>query len=357
MIHTAHNWSCPGPAAFDFRSDTKTHPTQAMLLSIASASLLDDDSREDPTTLTLESTIAQMTGKEAALFVASGTMGNQLCIRAHLSYPPYGVLADARAHIVTSEAGGVASLSGAMVTAVRPGNGLYLTLEDIQRHFNRGELVTDCPTRVIVLENPINGVIVPLDECQRIRDWVKETNVDVKMHLDGARLWEVEAAGAGSLHDFCDCFDSAMLCFSKGLGAPVGSILVGDLEFRERARRVRKSVGGGMRQPGLLCAMAGVGVRQTFEGGVLKVAQERAREIGGFWEGHGGRLRYPVQTNMVWLDLEREGVTVGEWVRTGEEKGVKVMGERLVVHYQISEEGVERLKGVMLDVLKLKLIK
>ncbi|KID87426.1 alanine racemase [Metarhizium guizhouense ARSEF 977] len=336
-----NNWQHPGPAAFDLRSDIMTTPTAQMLDAIAATTLLDDDFRQDPTTLGLESRVAQLTGKQAGLFVVSGTMGNLLSIRTHLQAPPHSVLCDHRSHIVTHEAGGIASLCGAMVQTVEPSNGLYLTLEDLAAKLNRGTLVTDCPTRLVSLECPLGGVVMPLSECRRISKWAREHGV--LLHLDGARLWEAVAAGAGSLRDYCACFDSVSLCFSKGLGAPIGSVIVGSEVFRERARWLRKSIGGGMRQAGVVCAAAGVAVEETFLGGKLRWAHERARRIAGLWEGYGGRLVYPVETNMVWLDLEAAGMSEGDFVKKGEALGLKMMGRRLVVHYQIGDEAVRRL--------------
>ncbi|KHN97623.1 alanine racemase [Metarhizium album ARSEF 1941] len=339
-----NNWEQPGPAAFDFRSDIMTTPTARMLDAIAAATLLDDDFRQDPTTLGLESWVAELTGKEAGLFVVSGTMGNLLSVRTHLQGPPHSVMCDHRSHMVTHEAGGVASLCGAMVQTVEPANGRYLTLEDLARKLNRGALVTDCPTRLISLECPLGGVVMPLSECRRISSWAREHGV--LMHLDGARLWEAVAAGAGSLEEYCACFDSISLCFSKGLGAPIGSIVVGSQAFRERARWLRKSIGGGMRQAGVVCSAARVAVEDTFLGRKLEGAHARARQIARVWEGHGGRLLYPVETNMVWLDVDAAGMSEQEFVDKGEAFGLKLMGRRLVVHYQIGEEAIRRLEDL-----------
>ncbi|OOQ86938.1 Low-specificity L-threonine aldolase [Penicillium brasilianum] len=371
---TVNEWSEPGSAAFDFRSmpppnaavffagqrallisescatgDTVTRPTKRMLAAIAATTLQDDDFREDPTTLGLEEWIAELTGKESALFVISGTMGNQLCVRAHLKSPPNSVLCDARSHLVTHEAGGVASLSGAMVNCVSPANGLYLTQADVEAHFNRGTLITDCPTRLIVLEIPLGGVIMPLAECRRISEWARAQGI--ALHLDGARLWEAVAAGAGSLRDYCSCFDSISLCFSKGLGAPIGSVLVGSKALTEQARWIRKSIGGGMRQAGVVCAAARAAVEDTFMGGQLQRAHNRARDIATFWESHGGRLVYPVETNMVWLDLKSVAWSPERLIERGAELGLRFMGARIVVHYQISNEAISRLQSLMREIL------
>ncbi|KAF2835564.1 threonine aldolase [Patellaria atrata CBS 101060] len=345
-----NNWSKPGPAAFDFRSDVVTTPTPSMLSAIASTTLLDDVFAEDPTTTALETRIATLTGHPAALLVLSGTMGNQVALRTHLLAPPHAVLCDHRSHIVKHEAGGPASLSGAFVEAVRPRNRHHLTLEDVRKYAVLDEDVHSCPTRVISLENTLNGTVIPLSECRRIAHWAGEKGI--RMHLDGARLWEAVASGAGELEEFCKCFDSVSLCFSKGLGAPIGSVVVGDEAFIRRARWVRKMLGGGMRQAGVVAAAARVGVEETFLGGRLRESHESARRVAGMWQGLGGRLRYPVETNMVWLDLEGVGVKEEEFMRLAGERGVRVLGGRLVVHYQISDAAIERLGGVMEMVLK-----
>ncbi|KAK5174482.1 uncharacterized protein LTR77_001562 [Saxophila tyrrhenica] len=345
-----NNWEQPGPAAFDFRSDVTTTPTSRMLSAIASTTLLDDVFQMDPTTNNLESFIATLTGKENALLVLSGTMGNQIAIRTHLQGPPHSIVTDYRSHIMTAEAGGVASLCGALTIPVEPANGRYLTLEDVKKKCIISDNVHACPTKLISLENTLAGIILPLKECQRISAWARENSI--LLHLDGARLWEAVAAGAGSLEDYCACFDSISLCFSKGLGAPIGSIIVGTSAFITRARWIRKSIGGGLRQAGVVTAAARVAVEDTFLGGLLSASHDRAREISKMWEELGGKVVNPVETNMVWLDLEHAGVGVERFVELGEKAGLRLMGGRLVVHYQIGEEAVRRLERVMRAVLK-----
>lgn len=347
-----NNWSHPGPAAFDFRSDIVTTPTARMLAAIASTTLLDDvmDGGADPTTNSLEAMIAEMTNKEAALLVCSGTMGNQVAIRTHLLSPPHSVLTDHRSHILEWEAGGVAALCGALVKGVVPKNGNYLTLEDVQANTVLSDDIHACPTRMISLENTLGGVITPLAECQRIAAWAREHKII--MHLDGARLWEAVAAGAGSLKDYSDCFDSISLCFSKGLGAPIGSIIVGTKAFRTRARHIRKMIGGGMRQAGVVTAPARVAVEDTFLGGKLKASHVRARQIADMWQGYGGKLTAPTETNMVWFDLAAAGTDAKKFIEDGERAGLRLMGGRLVVHYQIGDEAIRRLDDLMQVVLK-----
>ncbi|OBT66447.1 hypothetical protein VE03_04897 [Pseudogymnoascus sp. 23342-1-I1] len=342
-------WGSPYPSSTDFRSDVVTSPTPSMLSAIASTTHLDDVFREDPSTLSLETRLASLTAHESALLVLSGTMGNQLALRALLTQPPHAVLCDERAHILEWEAGGVASLSGALVQGVGARNGRYVTLEDVQRKVVLGDDVHACPTRVISLENTLGGSIMPLGETRRIAEWARGEGI--LMHLDGARLWEAVAAGAGGLEEFTRCFDTVSLCFSKGLGAPIGSVLVGSAAVIKRARWVRKSIGGGLRQSGVVAAAARVGVEETFLGGGLRRGHEVARRIGGMWEREGGRLEREVETNMVWLDLGAAGVGEEEWIRVAAEKGVKVGGGRVVVHYQISEEAVGKLGEAMGEVL------
>ncbi|KAI1375502.1 pyridoxal phosphate-dependent transferase [Hypoxylon crocopeplum] len=339
-----------GAAAFDLRSDTMTTPTRAMLSAIQTTTLLDDVFQEDPVTLDLEAHVASLSGKEAGLFVLSGTMGNQIALRSLLTQPPHGVLTDHRSHIIKYEAGGVASLSGAMVTAIVPSYGAYLTLEDVQSRAVLGDDVHSCPTRVISLENSLNGMITPLDEVRRISEFARANGI--LMHCDGARLWEVAAAGAGSLQDFCQYFDTVSLCFSKGLGAPIGSIVVGSKRLVEHARWVRKSIGGGLRQSGVVTAAARVAVDVTFgkgpngEGGLLRDTHATAKRVEKLWTDLGGKMEVPVETNMCWLDLGSMNCSASRFVQLGSEVGLKLIGNRLVTHYQIGEEAIQRLTGV-----------
>ncbi|EQB56811.1 beta-eliminating lyase [Colletotrichum gloeosporioides Cg-14] len=337
-----------GAAGVDLRSDTMTTPTPAMLAAIQNCSLLDDVFVEDPTTTELESHVAALAGKEAALLVLSGTMGNQIALRTLLTQPPYSVLCDHRAHIIKYEAGGVASLCGAMVKPVVPSNGAYLTLEDIVANADLDDDVHTCPTKVISLENTINGVITPLAEVRKkIAQFARQN--DLKFHCDGARLWEAVASGAGSLSEYCSLFDTVSLCFSKGLGAPIGSIVVGSSRDIKHARWIRKSIGGGLRQSGVIAAPAHVAVNETFgkgpngEGGLLKSSHETAKKIGKLWTDLGGKLIHPVETNMCWLDLGSAGCSTEAFVAFGKEAGLKLIGNRLVIHYQIAQNEKEVL--------------
>ncbi|XPS96883.1 Low-specificity L-threonine aldolase [Ascochyta lentis] len=340
-------------AAFDFRSDFVTEPTPSMLNAPVLSSL-EHDWEEDPTTTSLQKFMADLTSKPAALLVVSGTAGNQICLRAALPAPPHSTLAHHHGHIVTMEAGAVSSVSGSMVKTVIPaaGAGEPLSLTDVMENATVTDAVYDCPTRVISLEVPLNGVITTLSNVRAISGWARLQTPPIHMHLDGARLWEAVAAGAGSLPEYCAEFDSICLCFSKGLGAPMGSVIVGSQSFVKRARVIRKLMGGGMRQSAVIAAPARVAVEDTFLGGALAAAHAKAHRISVMWEKLGGRLHLPTHTNMVWLDLDAANVTKEEFWRVAKEEGIKVMLKgRIVVHYQISEEAIRRLIIVMHRVL------
>lgn len=231
--------------------------------------------------------------------------------------------------------------------ALTPSNGTHLTLEDVKRHAVLTDDVHDCPTKVISLENTLNGMIMPLSEVRRISAFARAHGI--RMHCDGARLWEAVAAGAGSLSDFCENFDTVSLCFSKGLGAPVGSIIVGSADVLKRARWVRKAIGGGLRQGGVVTAAARVAVDETFgkgpngEGGLLRRSHEMARNVGEMWVGMGGKLKYPVQTNMCWLDLEAAGCSDEKFRELGQGEGLTVWAPRLVINYQVALNEAEVL--------------
>lgn len=351
-----------------------------MLAATQSCTLLDDVFGEDPSTNDLETYIAEMTGKEAALFVISGTMGNQLSIRTALGGPPHSVVADARSHVIgwyccspqllhdpltietlhacyivqadflmriSREAGALASLSGAMPIPISPSNNHHLTLSDIQSHITTSPDTHYAPTRLIALENTLNGTILPLSDCRSISTWARALPEPIWLHLDGARLWEAVAAGAGTLKEYCGAFDSVTMCFSKGLGAPVSSIIIGSKTFITKARHLRKMMGGGLRQAGVITASARAAVDETFLSGNLTATHFRAREIARMWESKGGKLTQKCETNMVWLDLEDAGLTGEKLVEAGVREGVRLLGGRVVVHYQICEEAVERFGRVM----------
>ncbi|KAJ6018696.1 hypothetical protein N7522_000763 [Penicillium canescens] len=350
QISVSSSWCDARPAAYDFRTDTVTTPTLSMLKAIAQSTLMDDVYQEDSTTTDFEKFMANLTGKEDSLLVMSGTMGNQIALRSLLTHPPHAILCHHQSHILKFEAGGCSSMSQAHMQPCVPANGQYLTLEDIKRDADTRSNIHIAPTRVISLENTLAGVITPLEEVRQISAFARANNI--KMHLDGARIWEAVAAGAGSLIDYLECFDTAQMCFSKGLAAPIGSIIVGPKKTLSHCRWVRKSIGGGIRQAGIISSAARVAVEENFgkgpngEGGRLRETHEKAKSIEKMWVGRGGVTLRPVETNMVCLDLPYSGITVDEAIRVGRDEGIKLFGGRIVVHWQIADEAMVQLERV-----------
>ncbi|KAJ3103817.1 Threonine aldolase [Phlyctochytrium planicorne] len=210
----------------------------------------DDVMEEDPTVKELEVMVSELTGKEDALFCVSGTMSNQIGIRTHLKSPPHSVLCDASSHVYNYEAGGISFHSQATVTPVRPQPGkTNLTLDAVKDNLILSDDVHYAPTKLVCLENTMNGEIMALPDIREISEYAR--SLGIGMHLDGARLWNASVATGISLKEYGKDFDSVRillmsLCLSKGLGAPIGSILVGDKAFIRKARHYRKLFGGGL---------------------------------------------------------------------------------------------------------------
>src|SRR3954447_12374254 len=240
--------------AIDLRSDTVTRPTPAMRRAMAEAEVGDDVLGEDPTVLELERRTAELLGKEAALFVPSGTMANQIAVGVHAGQGDE-LICDATSHIYVWEGGGIARLWGATTRTVSGDRGLIdlSTIKGMIRpddsHYVR--------TRLVCLENTHNrggGRVHPLGQVAAISAWARGHGL--AMHLDGARLMNAVVASGVPAAEWASHFDTVSVCFSKGLGAPVGSILAGTAEAIRKAHRLRKAFGGGMRQAGILAAAA-----------------------------------------------------------------------------------------------------
>jgi threonine aldolase len=238
----------------DLRSDTVTKPNAAMREAMAEAEVGDDMFGEDPTVIQLESLVADLLGKEAAMFVPSGIMANQLALKVHC-IPGDEVILDANAHIYYYESGAPAALSGVMCRCLHGSRGIFTAAEvhGVLRHADQHY----APTRLLCLENTHNrggGKIWPQEIVREIAALARSRGL--ALHLDGARLWNAAVASGVSERDLSAEFDSVAVCFSKGLGAPIGSALCGSSEFIQRARRFRKMFGGGMRQAGIIAAGA-----------------------------------------------------------------------------------------------------
>src|SRR3954462_13377358 len=239
----------------DLRSDTVTRPTAGMRKAMADAEVGDDVYGEDPATNALEERVAGMFGHEAALFVPSGTMGNQIGMRL-VCEPGQEVLCDADAHVVTYEMGAAAAIFGISTrTVVSPGGRLGAqALIDQVRPKDNWHLTATAAVAVENTHNRGGGLVQPLEELQRLFDWTRQH--DVAVHLDGARIWNAHVASGVPLPTYGRLADTASVCLSKGLGAPIGSVLVASEERIAAARLWRKRLGGGMRQVGVLAAAA-----------------------------------------------------------------------------------------------------
>jgi len=236
----------------DLRSDTVTKPTAAMRAAMASAEVGDDVYAEDPTVNLLEARAAEIFGREAAIFVPTGTMGNQIAIRLH-THHGQEVIAESRAHVVDWEMAMAAAFSGVQLRTVFAERGI-VTWQHIEQSCRKGN-DHRAGTGLITLENTHNmagGTVTPLDIYQDI--WWRATELRLPVHLDGARVFNAATALGISVAELTSGFSSVMFCLSKGLCAPVGSMLVGSRGFIEQARLVRKALGGGMRQAGILAA-------------------------------------------------------------------------------------------------------
>jgi threonine aldolase len=301
----------------DLRSDTVTKPTPAMRRAMADAEVGDDVLDGDPTVRRLEARVAELLGKEGALFFPSGTMANQAGVWL-LSRPGTEILLDAGAHIIHYEVAGAAALCGVQVRPVQ-GSGPVMDAAALRAAFRPASPHVPAASLVCV-ENTHNGAggkITPLAEMRALREVARERSLPV--HLDGARLWNASAACGTSLADFASCADTVMVSFSKGLGAPVGAVLAGPRELMEEGWFVRKRFGGGMRQSGILAAAA----LYALDAHLPRLAEDhaRAREFAALVDGAGGARVVPPDTNIVMIDLpaERDAFTI---VSAAREAGV-----------------------------------
>lgn len=238
----------------DLRSDTLTRPTPAMRQAMAAAEVGDDVWNEDPTVIELEHRTAELLGKEAALYVPSGTMSNQVALRSHTE-PGEEIITDADAHVYFYEAGAPAALAGVSCRLASARRGIF-SAEQV-RQLLRPRDVHYTPTKLIWIEQTHNrggGSVWPLETIAELAQLARQH--DLRLHMDGARLWNASVATGIPERQYAQYCDSVSVCFSKGLGAPVGSAVVGGREFIQRARRFRKQYGGGMRQAGIIAAGA-----------------------------------------------------------------------------------------------------
>jgi len=340
----------PTPSSvIDLRSDTVTRPTAAMRRAMAEAEVGDDVLDGDPTVRRLEAQVAAMLGKEAGLFFPSGTMANQSAVWVH-TRPGTEVLLDAGAHIVNWEMAGAAALAGVQVRPVSAGDGRAVASAlDLERALRPRSPHAPLATLLCVenTHNGAGGMVASVGELAAMRDVAGAAGLPV--HMDGARLWNAHVATGTSLADFARTADTVMLSFSKGLGCPVGAILVGDAELVARAHMVRKRLGGGMRQSGILAAAA----LHALEHHLERLAEDHAtaRRFAQLVAGATGARVVAPDTNIVMVDLP-EGTTSASVVTAASEHGVRITPWsatriRAVTHLDVDAAAVTRAAEVV----------
>ena len=306
----------------DLRSDTVTKPTIEMLEFMFSAEVGDDVFGEDSTVTALEYKAAKLFSKEAALFCPSGTMTNQIAIKAH-TQSPGELICDQLSHVYLYEAGGIAFHSGLNVSLTQSERGLVKAV-DIEERINPLNDVHKSLSQLVVLENTCNkggGACYDLEELVLIKNLC--ANHNLRLHLDGARIFNAIVEKKYSAEEIGNNFDSISICLSKGLGAPVGSVLLGDRDFIAKARRLRKLFGGGMRQAGYLAAAGIFALDNNVER--LSDDHSRARKLGKtLSEMSYSEYVYPVETNIVITKL-KANINTNEFLMKLSEKGVKAV--------------------------------
>lgn len=343
------------PAFIDLRSDTKTKPTPEMLQAMMTAELGDDMNAEDPTVNRLEAMICEMLGMEAAVFACSGTQSNQMGVRAHC-LPGDELLIHELGHIAMFEGGGPAILSGVSCRTLSGEKGM-LALENV-----RGKIRADdqhlCRTRLLCVENTTNaggGHYYPLDQLTEICDWAHENGL--KTHMDGARVFNATVAGGYSIAEVCKPLDTISICFSKGLGCPMGSILAGPKEEIAKARRSRKVFGGALRQAGIVAAACIYALENNIER--LQEDHDNARFLAEQLAGIDGISINPAETetNLVFFDITPEHGNAMQLSAALKELGVGIgaMGEtrlRACTHLDITREQIEQVAPIVQKALQ-----
>jgi threonine aldolase len=331
----------------DLRSDTVTLPTDEMREAIARAALGDDVYGEDPTVNRLERIAASMMGKEAAMLVPSGTMGN---LAAMLTHCPRGTkaLLGAQAHSYVYEAGGAAALGGVVMTPIQNSPGGELDLDQLREELDRPPDAHFAPPAMVALENTHNlcaGAAVELSHAAAVSELTRSRSIP--LHLDGARIFNAALALETTPNKIASFADTVSFCLSKGLACPVGSLLCGNAEFIEKARRMRKVLGGGMRQAGIIAAAGIVALQKMVD----RMAEDHlnARALAQGLSLVAGIEVRPVKrrTNMVVFDIAGSAQNASAFAASLRERGVLIGGRgptafRAVTHYGISRDDVDR---------------
>lgn len=337
-------------AAVDFRSDTVTRPSAAMRRAMADAEVGDAVLGDDPTAEALEALAADLLGKERALFFPSGIMANQTALLL-LGAPGTEAIIDAGGHILNYEEGAAAAWGGLQLHAVPTDRGL-LGPEQVAAAIRPRSLHV-IRTSLVCLENTHNsagGRVLPLEQMAAVAEVAREHGIAV--HLDGARLPNASVAAGIPMREWAAHADTVMIALSKGLGAPVGSVLAGGAELMERAWRIRRRLGGGMRQVGILAAAGIYALRTNF--GLLADDHRRARRLAALARTVPGVSAADPETNIVMLDLVDPALAVPDLLSGLEERGVRMtqFGPkriRAITHMDVDDAGVERAGAALLE--------
>jgi threonine aldolase len=337
----------------DLRSDTVTRPSPEMRRAIAEAEVGDDVLGDDPTVKVLQERLAELLGKEASLFFPSGTQANQTGILLNTERGTEAIC-EANAHVLHYEFAGAANWSGVQLRAVATEDGVLTA--DLARPYIRPASPHLMRTSAICAENTHNmagGKVMPLAVLRGLRELASEHGLP--LHLDGARLWNAAAATGTSPAEFAAQADTVMVCFSKGLGAPVGSALAGTAEAVARAHGWRKRLGGGMRQVGILAAAA----LYALDHNLPRVADDhvRARRLAESVDGLDGFRVIPPDTNIVMIDVERDDLAPVDVVSYLDERGVWLLAIgprrlRAVTHLDVDDAGIERACAAFAELAK-----
>lgn len=340
----------------DLRSDTVTLPTEDMRKAMAQAPVGDDVLDEDPTIHKLQDLAAEKMGKESALFVPSGTMGNLACLLTHCNRGDEMILGD-RSHIFLNEVGSASALGGIHPRTLPNAANGTLPLELLEKAIRRDD-VHYPPTRLICLENTHNyccGSPLTVDYMDQVAELAAKHGL--KIHLDGARIFNAAIALAADVRDLVRQADSVMFCLSKGLSAPVGSLVCGSREFIRLARKMRKMLGGGMRQAGHLAAAGILALEQMID----RLAEDHAHAQKlalGLAHIKGIRLDpQSVKTNIIFFELNHPGTNPEIFLQQLESRGIKILMTapglfRAVLNRGISEKQVDHALTVMRDILQ-----
>jgi len=335
----------------DLRSDTFTKPSPAMLNAMFNASVGDDVFGEDPTINQLESMAAELFNMEAAVFCPSGTMTNQIAIKCH-TQPGEEIICDKMSHVYIYEGGGIAFNSGCQVKVLEGDRG-RVKVEQVLEAINPND-IHKAPTSLVSLENTANrggGSCYEFTDLEEIKETCLQNNL--KLHLDGARLWNALVAKGETPRQYGELFDSISICLSKGLGTPVGSLLLGNKDFVQKARRFRKVFGGGMRQAGYLAA-AGI---FALENNINRLADDHhhAKQIAEalIKKDFVGKIM-PVETNILIFELTGR-FTAKSFETELAKSGILTIAisptqVRMVTHLDVTEEMVKHLIGVIRDI-------